>query len=94
MKVQICTGAKCMFYGADNIIDRVLDLNENLSDYPGVPADARLDIEITPCNDHCKGKGRHVSPVVYVDGEIIEKASSSALMERILNTLQEGQDNA
>lgn len=91
MKVQICTGTKCMFYGADNIIDRVVDLSENLSEYPGIPEDAQLDIEIIPCNDHCKGKGRHVSPLVYVDGEAIEKASSSALMERILNTLQEEQ---
>ncbi|MCI6157307.1 MAG: NAD(P)H-dependent oxidoreductase subunit E [Peptoniphilaceae bacterium] len=89
MKVRICGGTKCMFYGASNILDRVTDLKESLSDYPGIPEEAVLDVEIIPCDGSCKGKDAKISPVVYIDDQRLECATSPQVMELILNGLQE-----
>lgn len=88
MKVKVCTGTKCMFYGADNIIDRLIDLQDNLTDYPGIPADAELKVELIPCDGSCKGKDTKIAPLVYVAEERMERASSPEVMEKILNRLQ------
>lgn len=86
MDVKICTGAKCTLYGASGIIERLEDLKENLHDYPGIPADAQLNIEIIRCDRSCREK--RVSPLVYVDGVAFEKAKVPELMEAILNGLE------
>ena len=92
MKVQICTGSKCTFYGANNIIERLSELSENLHLYPGLPEDAVLELEVIPCDESCKKGNSKVAPIVFVDGEKIERAKSSQIMEMVLNTLQEDVD--
>lgn len=89
MKVQICTGSKCTFYGASNIIERLTELRENLHLYPGIPEDAILDVEMIPCTKCCKQGNSEAAPVVLVDGKKIERAKSQQLMEMILDALQE-----
>ena len=88
MKVQVCTGSKCSFYGAQHILNSLFDLQENLHMYPGIREDAVLDIEMLPCRNLCK-KGNHgVAPVVYIDGEMIERAQAQQIMERVIDGLQ------
>ncbi len=90
MKVQICAGTQCMFYGADEIMERISELKQSLSDYPSVPEGAVLDVELIRCDRTCKNGAQYISPVVYVDGERLEHASSPQVMEKILDGLQEG----
>lgn len=89
MKVQICSGARCMYYGASNLYDQITELKESLTEMPGVRPDASFDIELIPCDDSCKGDKKNISPIAIVNGERMECATSTRLMERILNGLQE-----
>ncbi|WP_019134229.1 (2Fe-2S) ferredoxin domain-containing protein [Kallipyga massiliensis] len=86
MDVKICTGAKCTLYGASGIIEQLEELQENLHEYPGIPADAVLNIEIIRCDRRCKEK--KVSPLVFVDDVAFENAKVPELMEAILNGLE------
>ena len=88
MKVQICTGSKCTFFGASSIIDSVYDLHENIHEYPGIPEDAEFDIEIIPCQQYCIGDYKN-APVVYIDGELIKQAKSQEVMAQIIDKLKE-----
>lgn len=90
MKVSVCTGSKCSFYGSDHIIFCLEDLKEYLHNLDGIPEEAELEIELLPCQGFCK-KGNHgVAPVVYVDGELVERAQSQQIMEMVLNRFEEG----
>lgn len=91
MKVQICTGARCTYYGANSIIDLLYGFKEDLSTYEDIPRDAELDIELIPCSNYCKHKDR-VVPIVYIDGELIKNAKSHEIMERVFNGLKEDSD--
>lgn len=88
MKVSICTGSKCGFYGASHIIDCMLDMKECLHDLPGVRPDAELEIELVPCQGFCQGGNHGVAPVVYVDGQMIERAEGPQIMEIVMNYAQ------
>lgn len=87
MKVQICIGTKCSFYGATNILDSVEDLKETLHELPNIREDADIEIELVPCYGECKGENSKIAPVVVVDGEKIERASSPVVMEKIMKHL-------
>ena len=89
MRVKICTGTRCMFYGADNIMDNLMDLKENLAEYPSIPEGADFEIELCSCDGTCKGSDKRVAPVVTIDNEVMQKATSPQVMEKILDDLQE-----
>lgn len=89
MKVEICAGAKCTLYGANSILDGLYDLQENLHSYPSVPEDAVLEIEAIPCRDYCKKGEHHIQPpIVFVDGDLVEEAKRSQVLEMVLTHLQ------
>lgn len=88
MKISICTGTKCMFYGADNIIDCLTDLQEHLAEYHQIPEDAVLELELVTCDGSCKGKGKKIAPLVYIDGDRFERTSSPEVMEEVFKRLQ------
>lgn len=89
VKVQICTGAKCTYYGANSILDTMYGLQEDLHTYDQIPEDAEIEIELLQCQDICKEEGYRPHPVVYVDGELIEDAKSSKVMAKVFNILKE-----
>lgn len=89
MKVQICTGSKCTFYGASNIIERVTELQQQLHLYSGIAKDATLDVELLPCQKFCKRENSQNSPVVIVDGKVVTDAKAEIITEMILNSLME-----
>ncbi len=84
MKVGICTGSKCSFYGASFLIERLEELQEDIHSMENIRDDFQLEIEILPCVGECKGV-EDVSPIVFIDGEIIRNASTPVVMERIMN---------
>lgn len=84
MKVQVCIGTKCSFYGATNILDSLEDLQASLHEFPGVKEDAELELELIPCAGGCKGKDGKIAPLVFVEDERIERASSPVVMEKIM----------
>lgn len=85
MKVSVCTGSKCTFYGASHIIDCLLDMQGYLHELDNVREDAVLEVEVLPCQGFCKEGNHGVAPVVYVDGEMIERAESQQIMEMVMN---------
>ncbi len=87
MKVSICTGSKCSYYGANHIIDCMMGLKEELHDFYGVPEGKELEVELLPCQNYCKSGNHGVAPVVYLDGELIERAEANELMDLILERL-------
>lgn len=88
MKVKICTGSKCTFYGASQIIDNVLQLQEDLRFIPGMPENAELEVEFLPCQEICKDGNHGVAPIVYVDDHMITKAKSEEITELIIDSLK------
>ncbi len=84
MKVGVCTGSRCSFYGASFMIERLEELQEEIMRMNNIKDDFTLEIEILPCVGECKGQ-EEVSPIVYIDGEMIRKASTPQVMERIMN---------
>lgn len=93
MKVKVCTGAKCTFYGASNILDGLMDMQENLHKFPHIPEDVELIVEAIPCLNYCKrDEDRLKPPVVLVNGEVVAKAKSNQIMEIVLQNLQVKED--
>lgn len=84
MKIAICTGSKCTFYGSSHIIESLEDLQESMQTMEGIRDDFALEIELLPCEGHCKGDEK-VAPLVYVDGEAVPMATGPMIMERVLN---------
>lgn len=89
MKVRICTGTRCTFYGANSIIDSVTELQEHLHEFPGISPEARLEVEVTRCEDFCKSTEKGVAPIVFIDDVMIERATSPQVMDMILSGLME-----
>lgn len=89
MKVRICTGSKCTFYGASGIMDGLLQLQEDLALIPGIPEDSEFEVEALPCQGFCKDGNHKIAPLVYIDDERFDRASTQQIMETVINRLQE-----
>lgn len=76
MKVRICMGSTCVMMGAMNILDQVEDLKERMG-YDD------LEIETVSCMKYCKTKERN-SPIVEINDEIMEEATTERVMEKIM----------
>lgn len=83
MKIELCSGSKCVFYGVTHLYESLLDLKEDLKEMDHVDPKFTLDIEFIPCVGICKIDSE-ASPVAYVDGELIEAATGPILMNRVL----------
>ncbi len=83
MKIEICTGSKCSFYGASFILERLEDFMEERAYMPEVRKDFILDVKVRACQGDCKDED-DIAPLVYVDGERIIKATGPVIMERVM----------
>ncbi|RBP38961.1 (2Fe-2S) ferredoxin domain-containing protein [Garciella nitratireducens] len=83
MKVEICVGSRCTMYGADHIIHSVEDLQESILNQMDTPKDFDLEVSLIKCMGRCKN-GKHVSPVVIIDGEVMENTNSQEVMSKII----------
>jgi len=88
MKVKICTGSKCTFYGASGIMDGLLQLQDDLPSIPGMPENAAFEVEAIPCRGFCRDGNHKIAPVVYIDDERFDRASTQQIMEAVITRLQ------
>lgn len=85
MKIIVCAGSSCTLMGADTIIDQIEEIDEHIHEFNyDIDKDFNLEVELVHCLGVCK-KERKSSPVVIIDGEIIQKATPQVVMERILD---------
>ncbi len=83
MKIKICSGSKCAFYGASHILENLEELKESLAEMDNVRKDFKLDIELIPCVGDCK-ENEKTAPLVFVDDERIPLATGPQVMERVI----------
>lgn len=85
MKIILCAGSSCTMMGANTILDQIEDIEENLNNFNyDIDKDFELEIETVNCLGLCK-KERKTSPVVIIDGDVIQKATPQVVMEKILD---------
>lgn len=89
VKVQVCTGARCTYYGANSILDSLDSFKEELHKYEQIPDDAEVEIEVLECQNYCKEDGHRPHPVVYVDGQLVKDAKASKVTAEVFNKLKE-----
>lgn len=88
MKVEICMGARCTFYGASAILDSLHNLKETLPDFSEIPENADFELVLVPCQNLCRDDRNSAAPIVWVDGEKIERAKSQEVMEVVMQKLR------
>lgn len=87
MKVEICVGSRCTMLGADHIISSVEDLQETILKDMDTREDFSLEVSLIKCHNRCKN-GSNVSPLVIIDGEVMENANSQEVMSTIIKKAQ------
>ena len=87
MKVKVCMGSKCMLFGAMNIWESLESLEELREEEPWRFTDEPLEIEAIRCEQACKASEKRITPVVYIEDERIERATSQQVMELVMARL-------
>lgn len=80
IKVEICSGSQCMMAGASTMYDVLENLSEDLKEQ-GYEVD--IHVEFSKCMQYCR-QDKKLSPVVKINDEIITKATTQGVMERIV----------
>ena len=79
LEVKVCVCTQCVMNGAMEIVESIESLQELKNQ---LRFDTSVDVNAGECLcDHAKGD---FSPLVIVNGERIEKATSEMVMSRIL----------
>lgn len=88
MLIEICTGSNCTMMSAMHLMDQVEDLIEDLDKQRDEWGPYSEDVTVVPikCRRDCKPTD-DFAPVVYIDGEMIQRANSQIIMERIMAKL-------
>lgn len=81
MKVTICMGSRCVMMGSMTIYDQVESLHESIPELD-------LEIDTVTCMKKCKENEANC-PYVLIDEELVEKATSQGVMERIMDANRE-----
>lgn len=83
LHVGICVCTECVMKGAMEVADSIESLRK-------VKKHLGYDGEIYIGMDKCLGHGKHGqdSPLVLVDGELMKKADSETVMERIVEKMK------
>lgn len=84
MKIDICSGSKCIYYGASHLYESLEDLQESLLSMEGIDPEFTLEINFVPCSGDCKDDEK-AAPVAWVNGEKISGATGPQLMTCVLN---------
>ena len=84
IKVEICTGSRCMMEGASTIFDILEDLSEEITErHPEI----KIEIENAKCRQYCK-KDPGLVPVVEINGEVVFNASTQVVMEKVMDLVK------
>ena len=84
IKVEICTGSRCMMEGASTIFDILEDLSEEITErHPEI----KIEIKNSKCRQYCK-KDPGLVPVVEINGEVVFNASTQVVMEKVMDLVK------
>ena len=84
IKVEICTGSRCMMEGASTIFDILEDLSEEITErHPEI----KIEIGNSKCRQYCK-KDPGLVPVVEINGEVVFNASTQVVMEKVMDLVK------
>ena len=87
MKVKVCMGSKCMLFGAMNIWEQLESLEEMREEEPWRFTDEPLEIEAIRCDGSCKETAERIVPVVFIEDEVMHRATSQMVMEKVMDQL-------
>lgn len=87
MKIKICMGSKCMLFGAMNILEQLESLQELREESPNLFTEEELEVEKIPCTGLCKQTEDKISPVVFIEDEVLYRATSQEVMESVMSKL-------
>lgn len=87
MIIRICAGSSCTMMGSGGIIDAVEEVQEMLQDGQFENSGKELRLNVVKCMSICK-QDKNLCPVVEIDGEVMLKASTHAVMEKIMNYIE------
>lgn len=78
--VEVCVCTQCVLGGAMHIIESIESLKK-------LKVQLRMNAQVTIVTSPCLVEGKHSdqAPVVKVNGELLERAGSEAVMERIIS---------
>lgn len=79
IKVSICTGTACFVMGASEIMLLEDELPEDLI--------GRVEVEGITCLEKCKNPSCGKAPFVLVDGQIVQQATVTTVIEKIRTAL-------
>lgn len=88
MKIKVCAGSNCTLLGSLNILDQIDDLKDIISEDADNYNDEGLEVEVIKCLGYCKNTNEKVAPIVVIDGDPMFKATSQAVMEKIVNKIR------
>lgn len=83
INVEVCVCTQCVLNGAMHIIESIESLKK-------LKVQLRMNsqISIVPAPSLVEGKHSDISPVVRINGEILEKADSETVMAKIISLSQ------
>lgn len=79
ISVEVCVCTQCVLNGAMHIIESIESLKK-------LKVQLRMNAQVAIVTSPSLVQGKHpdISPVVKINGELIEKASSETVMEKII----------
>lgn len=80
INVEICAGSQCMMSGASSMHELLEELVGDLKDQ-GTEIDIQLGF--TKCMKYCK-EDSSLTPVVKINNEVITRATTQEIMEKIM----------
>lgn len=80
INVEICSGSQCMMAGASSMYDVLEQLAGDLKEQG---YDVEVNLGFSKCMQYCKQDNK-MSPVVKVNDEVITRATSQEVMEKIV----------
>ncbi len=80
LTVEVCVCTQCVLNGAMHIIESIEGLKKLK-----VQLRMNAQVDVVTSSGLVEGKHPEIAPVVRVNGELIEKASSETVMERVLS---------
>lgn len=79
LTVEVCVCTQCVLNGAMQIIESIESLKKLK-----VQLRTNTQVQIVTSADLVQGKHPEISPLVRINGELIEKADSETVMEKII----------
>lgn len=87
LNVEVCVCTKCVMNGAMDIMESIDELKEMYGDLQG-KYNTDIKINVTPVKYLGKANHGDHSPIVSINGEIIEEANNQTVMAEIIDRIK------